>query len=149
MHMGGNQTGMIGMLRRTHPLNPGDYNGLVLLDDPAERQSDVWDSGHLEVDLGSCSGQVEDTADPAQRQRVAIPGMNAPVPEGADPEKWSHRLSDMCPEVYSTRLPAAHQAGYIGICLCIILSNLLTLHAIHQASWSPVLVPGLGNIQLD
>ena len=103
---------------RTCPLNPSEHSGLVLLDDPAEQQGDLLEAEHADTDPGSCSGQAEDTSDPAQQQRVAIPGVNAPVPEGADLEKWSHRPSDWSAEVRTlcTQL-VAHRAVYTSACL--------------------------------
>ncbi|CAL5228592.1 g11752 [Coccomyxa viridis] len=73
----------------------GEQNGLVLHDDTAEKQSDEEKAEHDEADLSSCSGHIEGTADPAQRQRVAYPGINAPVPTEANQEKWGYRPSDL------------------------------------------------------
>ena len=51
------------------------------------------------MELDSCISQAERTAEIPQQHRVAFPGINAPVPAGADLEKWGHRPSDLSTQV--------------------------------------------------
>ena len=98
--------------RRTRTPQPNEQNGLVLHDDTAEQEINARKAQHVD-DLSGCSGQFGSTADPAQRQCVAFPGINAPVPKEANQEKWGHRQSDLSAKVYHQALyPLAHSISW-------------------------------------
>lgn len=117
---------------------PREHNGLVLLDDTAEQRGDVWGDEHGEVGLDSYSSQIEGTVAPAQRQLVAIPGINAPVPEDADLEKWSTKPSTLYAKVHIlhpsllVHSPAGHARMHMLV-YCAALRH--THHTGLQVCW--------------
>jgi len=85
-------------------------DGLVLIDATAdvticvegtqqEAQNGMEEAQQADTGLQRCSYQLDDTSDPAQLQLIAFPGVNAPIPEGADLEKWQERPADILSQV--------------------------------------------------
>lgn len=68
---------------------PEQEDGLVIIDDAAVTYTEGYPQP--DVDLASgCSHAEEKSAETSQL--VAFPGVNAPIPEGADHFRWQRRV---------------------------------------------------------
>ena len=71
-------------------------DGLLIFDSDTitpEEQHGAEAAQQADRGLGGCSSQAGTVQAPAVTQLVAFPGINGPIPEGADSQRWHHALS--------------------------------------------------------
>ena len=69
--------------------------------------------------LGRCNSQTETMQPPAVTELVAFPGINGPIPEGADSQKWHFALPNgqvqfLDPHILTTCLQSMNSSSKVS-----------------------------------